>query len=64
MRMMLKPLFRSHERQERRCLILLNHPRIIEVFQPPFIKLNAGVQIIPVMSGDDLRKGFANAGGA
>jgi hypothetical protein len=35
--------------------------QIIEVVEPLFTKLNADVGIIPVMNGDDLRKGLAKA---
>jgi hypothetical protein len=35
--------------------------QIIEVVEPLFMKLNADVEIIPVMNGDDLRKGLAKA---
>lgn len=35
--------------------------KIVEVVEPLFLNLNAAVEIVPVMSGDDLRKGIANA---
>jgi hypothetical protein len=35
--------------------------QIIEVVEPLFMKLNAEVEITPVMSADDLRKGLAKA---
>ena len=35
--------------------------QIIEVVEPLFMKLNAEVEISPVMNADDLRKGLAKA---
>jgi hypothetical protein len=35
--------------------------KIVEVVEPLFLNLNAAVEVVPVMSGDDLRKGIANA---
>ena len=35
--------------------------QIVEVVEPLFSKLNAAVEIVPVMSADDLRKGIARA---
>jgi hypothetical protein len=36
--------------------------QIIEVVEPFFLNYNAEVQLMPVMTGDDLRKGLAKAG--
>jgi hypothetical protein len=33
--------------------------QIVEIAEPLFSKLNAEVEIVPVMTGDDLRKGIA-----
>ena len=33
--------------------------QIVEVVEPLFSNLNAAVEIVPVMNGDDLRKGIA-----
>jgi Domain of unknown function (DUF3303) len=33
--------------------------QIVEVAEPLFSNLNAAIEIIPVMTGDDLRKGIA-----
>ncbi len=33
--------------------------QIVEIAEPLFSKLNADVEIVPVMNGDDLRKGMA-----
>ena len=33
--------------------------QIVEAVEPLFLNLNAAVDIIPVMNGDDLRKGLA-----
>ena len=33
--------------------------QIIEIAEPLFSNLNAAIEIVPVMSGDDLRKGMA-----
>lgn len=35
--------------------------QIVEIVEPLFSNLNASVEIVPVMTGDDLRKGFSNA---
>ena len=35
--------------------------QIVEVVEPFFLNLNAAVELVPVMNGDDLRKGFAKA---
>ena len=35
--------------------------QIVEVAEPLFSNLNAEVEIVPVMTGDDLRKGIAKA---
>jgi hypothetical protein len=35
--------------------------QIVEVVEPLFLNLNAEVEIVPVMNGDDLRKGLAKA---
>jgi hypothetical protein len=35
--------------------------QIIEAVEPLFSGLNAAVELIPVMNGDDLRKGLAKA---
>jgi hypothetical protein len=47
-------------------LLLLGKPRgnpipLIEVVEPLFMNLDAEVEITPVMSADDLRKGLAKA---
>jgi hypothetical protein len=36
--------------------------QIVEFAEPLFLNLNAEVEIVPVMNGDDLRKGMAKAG--
>jgi hypothetical protein len=36
--------------------------QIIEVVEPLFSNLNAAVELVPVMTGDDLRKGFEKLG--
>jgi hypothetical protein len=36
--------------------------QIVEIAEPLFTNLNAEVEIVPVMNGDDLRKGLAKAG--
>jgi hypothetical protein len=33
--------------------------QIVEIVEPLFSNLNAAVEIVPVMTGDDLRKGIA-----
>jgi hypothetical protein len=33
--------------------------QIVETVEPFFLKLNAAVEMVPVMNGDDLRKGLA-----
>ncbi len=33
--------------------------QIVETVEPFFLKLNASVEMVPVMNGDDLRKGLA-----
>jgi hypothetical protein len=35
--------------------------QIVEVVEPFFLNLNAAVELVPVMNGDDLRKGLAKA---
>ena len=35
--------------------------QIVETVEPLFLNLNAAVEMVPVMSGDDLRKGLAKA---
>jgi hypothetical protein len=35
--------------------------QIVEVVEPLFSNLNAAVEIVPVMNGEDLRKGIAKA---
>ena len=35
--------------------------QIVEVVEPLFSGLNAAVELVPVMNGDDLRKGLAKA---
>jgi hypothetical protein len=34
---------------------------IVDIVEPLFSKLNAAVEVVPVMNGDDLRKGIARA---
>ena len=41
------------------CFDLPDTSRIVEVVEPLFLNLNADVDIVPVMNGDDLRKGLA-----
>jgi hypothetical protein len=36
--------------------------QIVKIAEPLFSNLNAEVEIVPVMNGDDLRKGLAKAG--
>ncbi|MEA3027059.1 MAG: hypothetical protein QOF91_2344 [Alphaproteobacteria bacterium] len=33
--------------------------QIVEIAEPMFSSLNAAIEIVPVMNGDDLRKGMA-----
>jgi hypothetical protein len=33
--------------------------QIVDVVEPLFLNLNAATEIVPVMNGDDLRKGLA-----
>jgi hypothetical protein len=40
---------------------LTDPSQIVEVAEPLFSNLNAAVEIVPVMNGDDLRKGIAKA---
>ena len=35
--------------------------QIIEVVEPLFLNFNAAVELVPVMTGDDLRKGLGKA---
>jgi len=35
--------------------------QIVEAVEPFFLKMNAVVELIPVMNGEDLRKGLAKA---
>ena len=35
--------------------------QIVEVVEPLFLNLHATTELVPVMSGDDLRKGLTNA---
>jgi hypothetical protein len=35
--------------------------QIVEVAEPLFSNLNAAIELVPVMTGDDLRKGIAKA---
>jgi hypothetical protein len=35
--------------------------QVVETVEPFFLNLNAAVELIPVMNGDDLRKGLAKA---
>jgi len=35
--------------------------QIVEIVEPLFANLNAAVELVPVMNGDDLRKGIAKA---
>lgn len=36
--------------------------QIVEIVEPLFLNVNAEAEIVPVMNGDDLRKGFEKAG--
>ena len=40
---------------------LADPSQIVEVVEPLFSNLNAAVELVPVMNGDDLRKGLAKA---
>lgn len=42
-------------------LDLAEPSQIVEAVEPLFLNLNAAVDIVPVMNGDDLRKGLAKA---
>lgn len=42
-------------------LDLAEPSQIVEAVEPLFLNLNAAVEMIPVMNGDDLRKGLAKA---
>jgi hypothetical protein len=35
--------------------------KIVEVVEPLFLNLSAETELVPVMNGDDLRKGLAKA---
>ena len=35
--------------------------QVVEAVEPFFLNLNAAVELIPVMNGDDLRRGLAKA---
>jgi hypothetical protein len=35
--------------------------QIVEIAEPLFSNLHAEIELVPVMSGDDLKKGFAKA---
>ncbi len=35
--------------------------QIVEIVEPLFANLNAAVELVPVMNGEDLRKGLAKA---
>ena len=35
--------------------------QIVDVVEPFFLNLNAAVELVPVMNGEDLRKGLAKA---
>jgi len=35
--------------------------QIVEIVEPLFANLNAAVELVPVMNGDDMRKGIAKA---
>jgi hypothetical protein len=36
--------------------------QIVEAVEPLFLNLNASTELVPVMNGDDLRKGLAKVG--
>ena len=40
---------------------LADASQIVEIVEPLFANLNAAVDILPVMTGDDLRKGLTKA---
>jgi len=40
---------------------LADPSQIVEAVEPFFLNLNASVEVVPVMNGDDLRKGLAKA---
>ena len=40
---------------------LADPSQIVEVVEPLFLNLNAETELVPVMNGDDLRKGLAKA---
>jgi hypothetical protein len=40
---------------------LADPSQIAEVVEPLFLNLNAATELVPVMNGDDLRKGLAKA---
>lgn len=40
---------------------LVDPSQIVEAIEPFFLNLNASVEVVPVMNGDDLRKGLAKA---
>lgn len=40
---------------------LAESSQIVEIAEPLFSSLNAAIEIVPVMNGDDLRKGMAKA---
>lgn len=40
---------------------LAESSQIVEVAEPLFSSLNAAIELVPVMTGDDLRKGIAKA---
>jgi hypothetical protein len=40
---------------------LADPSQIVEAVEPLFLNLNAAVEILPVMNGDDLRKGVSKA---
>ena len=40
---------------------LTDPSQIVEAVEPLFLNLNAAVEILPVMNGDDLRKGVSKA---
>jgi len=44
------------------CCHLARRPsQIVEIVEPLFSNLNAAIELVPVMNGDDLRKGIAKA---